>query len=129
MSEPAINRGNQIDMATLNSEVSGTSPTLVNESTDLPANPKSHKFDVTTPEKERHVTITEPEGVMPGDHDADEKARQQQLKDAANASAATTPVSATSTLKVDSAGRPRSGSGRLQMLTEKFSMSRRIALV
>lgn len=122
-SAPIMHRHfDRLDMATIDSEMSGASPTLVNEYTsgDVTMTTQSGNKDSFDPNKiSRKITITEPAGTPPGSHDAE--SRRQYMQEGSEAS--TLPPSATSTLKVDSAGRPRSGSGRLQMLTEKFSKS------
>jgi hypothetical protein len=114
----------RLDMATIDSEMSGNSPTLVNEYTngDAPSTTtkSGNKESFDNGQISRKIKIAEPDGIMPGSHDAE--ARHKHIQDGSEAS--TMPPSATSTLKVDSAGRPRSGSGRLQQLTEKFSESR-----
>jgi len=122
-SAPVVQRHfDRLDMVTIDSEMSGNSPTLVNEYTngDVPSATRSaNKESFDHAQISRKIKIAEPDGVAPGSHDAE--ARRMHLQDGSEAS--TLPPSATSTLKVDSAGRPRSGSGRLQQLTEKFSKS------
>jgi hypothetical protein len=110
------------DMVTIGSEFSGAQ-TLVNDpvNDDMPASakmPAKEMFERPSDQVTKAVKISEPEGVEPGKHDIDERFKHN--KDMSGTSTATA-ASNTSTLKVDSAGRPRSGSGRLQMLTEKFS--------
>jgi hypothetical protein len=124
-SAPIVQRHfDRLDMATIDSEMSGNSPTLVNEYTNGDATSTTtkpgNKESFDNNQISRKIKIAEPDGIMPGSHDAE--ARHKHIQDGSEAS--TMPPSATSTLKVDSAGRPRSGSGRLQQLTEKFSESR-----
>ena len=121
-SAPTVNRHlDHVDMLTINSEMSGASPTLVNGSTNgdssTPAKTSAKEMFDTPVQASRKVKIAEPNGVESTPHDA-----PRHVRDVSDAG--TLAASATSTLKVEPTGRERSGSsvsGRLQMLNEKFS--------